>query len=141
MIQDQSAAPPVAEVPSARADAAPTEDEQERPPLVGGDRTPLGVLREFWRYRELLWNLVLRDIRVRYKQSIMGTAWAIAQPLAMMIVFTVIFTRVLKVESEGVPYPIFSYSALLAWTFFATSLNFAVPSLVSNMNLVTKIYF
>jgi lipopolysaccharide transport system permease protein len=139
--QDQIGAPPEAGAPPAATDRRPVATDEEHPPLVGGHRTPIGVLREFWRYRELLWNLVLRDIRVRYKQSLLGAAWAIAQPLAMMIVFTIVFTRILKVESEGVPYPIFSYSALLPWTFFATALNFAVPSLVSNMNLVTKIYF
>jgi len=83
----------------------------------------------------------LRDIRVRYKQSLLGAAWAILQPLALMIVFTVVFSFFARVPTDGVPYPIFSYTALLPWTFFATAIGFAVPSLVNNMNLVTKVYF
>ena len=118
-----------------------------------GDRTASGTatrtasgwmpakLREVWRYRGLLYVLSLREIQIRYKQSVLGVAWAVLQPLIMMLMFTLIFSVLLKVPSEGVPYPIFSYSALLFWTFFATSLNNAIPSLEANAGLIKKIYF
>lgn len=98
-------------------------------------------LQELVRYRELLFSWVLRDIKVRYKQSVLGIAWAILQPLSATILFAVIFSRFVKVPTEGIPYPIFYYSALLPWTFLSASVSFGVPSLVNNMNLVTKIYF
>ncbi len=98
-------------------------------------------LKTLYAYRELLWVWTFRDIKVRYKQSVLGGAWAILQPLSLMLIFSVIFTYFVKVPTEGIPYPIFSYSALLPWTFLATSISLAVPSLVQNMNLVTKIYF
>lgn len=91
-------------------------------------------------YRELLFNWALREIRVRYKQSMLGITWAILQPLLMTLIFTVVFSLFVRVPTEGIPYPIFAYCALLPWTFFANSLSFAVPSLVTNMNLVTHIY-
>jgi lipopolysaccharide transport system permease protein len=78
---------------------------------------------------------------VRYKQSVLGVAWAVIQPLALTIVFTLVFSRLIQVDTGGIPYPIFAYSALLPWTFLATSLTFAIPSLVNNLNLVGKIYF
>ena len=98
-------------------------------------------LRILYEYRELLWMWTLRTIKVRYKQSLLGTAWAILQPLSMMLIFTAVFSFFIKVPTEGIPYPVFSYTALLPWTFFATSITFGVPSLVNNMNLVTKVYF
>ena len=98
-------------------------------------------LGELWRRRELLWALSLRDIQVRYTQSILGIAWALIQPVVMMLVFTLIFSTLLKVPSEGVPYPVFSYSALVFWTFFQGSLSRAIPSLQANEGLMTKIYF
>lgn len=98
-------------------------------------------LRRLYQYRDLLFTWTLREIRVRYKQSVIGGLWALLQPLALTIIFTLVFSRLARVPSDGIPYPVFSYSALLFWTFFATSLSFAVPSLVNNMNLVTKIYF
>jgi len=118
-----------------------------------GNRTASGVatrrasgwmpagLREAWRYRGLLYVLSRREIQIRYKQSVLGVAWAILQPLILMLLFTLIFSVLLKVPSEGVPYPIFSYSALLFWTFFSTSLNSAIPSLEANAGLIKKIYF
>ena len=99
------------------------------------------LLSELYQYRELLWMWTMRSIKVRYKQSVLGVAWAILQPLSFMLIFSVVFTYFVKVPTGGIPYPIFSYSALLPWTFFATSISFAVPCLVVNMNLVTKIYF
>lgn len=100
-----------------------------------------GKLLELWNYRELLWVLTLRGLQIRYKQSILGMIWAVLQPLAMMLTFTLVFSALLKVPSEGVPYPIFSYSALLFWTFFSNSLNNAIPSLEANAALIKKIYF
>jgi lipopolysaccharide transport system permease protein len=96
---------------------------------------------EIWRRRELLWALTLREIQVRYTQSVLGIAWAVLQPLALMLMFTLIFSVLLKVPSEGVPYPVFSYSALTFWTFFSGSLTRAIPSLEANEGLIKKIYF
>ena len=96
---------------------------------------------ELFRYRDLLLLWILRDIRVRYQQSLLGAIWAILQPLTMTIVFTLVFSRLLRVDTRGIPYPVFAYSALVPWTFFSTGIAFGIPSLVTNMNLVTKIYF
>lgn len=101
----------------------------------------MNEIRELARYKELLFNITLREIKVRYKQSVLGILWSILQPLLMMIIFTVVFSRFAKIPSDGIPYPLFSYTALLPWTFFAASLSFAIPSLVSNSSLLTKIYF
>jgi len=98
------------------------------------------MLSEQWEYRELLYQMTLRDLMVRYKQSIMGFGWAIFVPLVNTVVFTVIFTQVAKIETGG-PYAIFAYTGLLFWNFFASSLRFAVNSLASNATLVTKVYF
>ncbi len=98
-------------------------------------------IRELIKYKELLLNIAIREIKVRYKQSILGILWSILQPLSMMIIFTIVFSRFARIPSDGIPYPLFSYTALLPWTFFATSLSFAIPSLVSNANLLQKIYF
>jgi lipopolysaccharide transport system permease protein len=103
-------------------------------------RLTLG-LRELWDYRELLYFLVWRNIKVRYKQTAIGAAWAIIQPLMTMIIFTLVFGKFANVPSDGLPYPIFSYAALLPWTYFATSLNLSTLSVVSNSNLITKVYF
>jgi lipopolysaccharide transport system permease protein len=86
-----------------------------------------------------MWSL--REIKIRYKQSFFGVAWAILQPLALMVVFTIVFSILARIPTDGVPYPVFSYTAVLPWTFFSASISFAVPSLVNNMNLVTKISF
>jgi len=98
-------------------------------------------LRELLAYRELLITWVGRDLKVRYKQSLMGAAWAILQPLSATIIFAIIFSRFVRVPTGGIPYPIFYYSALLPWAFLSSSITFGVSSLVNNMNLVTKIYF
>lgn len=97
-------------------------------------------LRELIAYRELLQAWTMREIKVRYKQSVLGAAWAILQPLSLMVVFSVIFTFFVRIPTGDIPYPIFSYTALLPWTFFATSISFGAASLVNNMSLVTKIY-
>jgi lipopolysaccharide transport system permease protein len=91
--------------------------------------------------RELLFTWAMREFKVRYSQSVLGAAWAILQPFALMMVYSVIFSVFLQVPTDGIPYPIFAYTALLPWSFFANSLDFAIPSLVNNMNLVSKIYF
>lgn len=98
-------------------------------------------LREIWRYHELLYFLTWRDIKVRYKQTAIGAAWAVLQPFLTMVVFSVIFGRLVGVPSDGVPYPVFSYAALLPWTFFATALNRSGASLVYDANLISKVYF
>lgn len=100
-----------------------------------------GHARELWRHRELLWLLTLREIKVRYKQTALGVVWAVLQPLSLMVVFTVFFSWFARIESDGIPYPLFSYAALLPWTFFSTSLSSSIPSLIANSHIITKIYF
>ena len=97
--------------------------------------------RELWQYRDLFLFLVWRDIKTRYAQSVLGVGWAVIQPVFSMIVFTIVFGNLAKVNSEGVPYAIFSYTALVPWTFFSTSLTSASGSLISSKNLITKVYF
>jgi lipopolysaccharide transport system permease protein len=101
----------------------------------------LRELRELWQYRDLFYTLTVHRIKVRYKQSVLGLAWAILQPLSLMLIYTVIFSVIAKVPSEGAPYAIFAYAALLPWTFFSSSLTNATQSLVSHSQLVTKVYF
>jgi len=101
----------------------------------------LGKLKELWQYRELLYFLVWRDIKVRYKQTILGLFWAILQPVMTMIVFSIFFGRLAGVPSDGIPYPIFSYAALVPWTFFTYGLNQGANSLVSSAQMLKKIYF
>lgn len=98
-------------------------------------------LREVWEYRELLYFLVWRDVKVRYKQTILGAAWAILQPFLTMVVFTIFFGNLAGVGSDGLPYPIFSYAGLLPWSFFAQGLSQSSDSLVSSANLLRKVYF
>jgi lipopolysaccharide transport system permease protein len=98
-------------------------------------------LRELWEYRELLYFLTWRDLKVRYKQTALGAAWAVIQPLFMMLVFSVFFGRLAGVPSDGVPYPVFTFCALLPWQLFAHALTESSNSLVGNQNLITKVYF
>jgi len=98
-------------------------------------------LRELWEYRELLYFLTWRDIKIRYKQTALGAAWAIIQPLFTMLVFSLFFGKLAKVPSDGIPYPIFCYAALVPWTFFANGLTQSSNSLVGSSNLLTKVYF
>jgi len=98
-------------------------------------------LKELIKYRELLFFLAWRDIKVRYKQTLLGVAWAIIQPFFTMVVFSLFFGRLAKIPSDGIPYPIFSYAALVPWTFFAHGLNQASNSLVGSANLIKKVYF
>lgn len=98
-------------------------------------------LRRLWAYRELLYFLVWRDIKVRYKQTVLGMLWIVFQPVVSMVVFSILFGGLLKVPSGGVPYPIFAYAALLPWNYFASSLTRSSTSLVYSTHLITKIYF
>jgi lipopolysaccharide transport system permease protein len=94
-----------------------------------------------WHYRELLYFLTWRDIKIRYKQTALGVAWAVLQPLITMVIFSVIFGQLAKLPSDGIPYPVFSYAALLPWGLFSGALQRAGTSLVINSNLITKVYF
>ena len=96
---------------------------------------------ELWDYRELLYFLIWRDVKVRYKQTALGVLWAIIQPLLTMIVFSVFFGKLAKLSSDGTPYPIFSFAALVPWTLFANGLTQASGSLVASSNLIQKVYF
>jgi lipopolysaccharide transport system permease protein len=96
---------------------------------------------ELWRYRELLYFLTWRDVKLRYKQTLLGAAWAIIQPLFAMLLFTLIFARLARIPSDNVPYPLFAYAGLLPWTFFANAISNSANSLVGSAGLVTKIYF
>ncbi|HXG91309.1 MAG TPA: ABC transporter permease [Blastocatellia bacterium] len=98
-------------------------------------------LRDLWAYHELLYFLMWRDIKVRYKQTILGAAWAIIQPLVLMLIFTYFFGRLARMETEGVPHAIFFYTGLTVWTYFSNAVMSGANSLVSNTNLITKVYF
>jgi lipopolysaccharide transport system permease protein len=98
-------------------------------------------LKDVWAYRELLYFLAWRDVKVRYKQTALGAAWAILQPLFMMIIFTIFFGRLAGVASDGVPYPLFALAGLVPWTFFSNSVAASSNSLVGSANLITKVYF
>src|SRR2546430_7453222 len=121
----------------------PQSLEPELPTLL--IRPPKGWMsigfRELWEYRELLYFLTWRDIKVRYKQTALGAAWAIIQPFFMMVVFSLFFGKLGKIPSDGIPYPIFVYCALLPWQLFAHSLSESSNSLVANERLITKVYF
>jgi lipopolysaccharide transport system permease protein len=123
-------------------------------PGVSGEPVPLSVtviepsrgwvplkLSHLWEYREILYFLVWRDIKVRYRQSVIGALWAIIQPLMTMVVFSVFLGRLAKVPSDGVPYPIFAFAALVPWAFFASGLTLSANSLVASGHLITKVYF
>src|SRR5438876_8058346 len=135
--------PPAAE-PARPAEAAPTPDPAAELPLTVIERRPgwhLVNLRELWHYRELLYFLTWRDVKVRYKQTALGAAWAVLQPVATMIVFTVFLGRMGGVSGGIKNYPLFVFAAMLAWTFFQNALTSAGGSVVGNQNLITKVYF
>ena len=118
----------------------------ERPLLTITEITPASgwaplKLRELWAHRELLYFLTWREIKVRYKQTALGVAWAILQPLFTMAIFTIFFGRLAKMPSDGIPYSVFALTALTPWTFFANGLTTSSNSLVTNANLITKVYF
>lgn len=127
--------------PAERTDARPLTS----PPLVTIVRPSRGwaplKLRELWEYRELLYFLVWRSLKVRYKQTALGAAWAIIQPFSTMVVFSVFFGHLARIPSDGIPYPIFAYSALVPWTYFANALTQSSNSLVEHERVITKVYF
>jgi lipopolysaccharide transport system permease protein len=105
-------------------------------------RTERNYWKDLWRYRELFQVLAWRDVSVRYKQTVIGIAWAVLRPLLTMIVFTIVFGRIAKLPSiEGVPYSLLVFAGMLPWTFFSSALSDAANSLVSNSNLISKVYF
>jgi lipopolysaccharide transport system permease protein len=129
---------------STEADVASTQQETPRPPVVLIKPTRgFAALRlgDIWQYRELLFFLAWRDIKVRYKQTALGVAWVLLQPIVAVAIFSVIFGLLLQVPSGDVPYPVFAYAALLPWNFFAGALTRASTSLVLSSNLITKVYF
>ncbi len=110
--------------------------------LIGAARAwPTLKLRELWAYRELIYFLIWRDVKVRYKQTVLGAGWALIQPLFTMFIFTFFFGRLAKLPSDGIPYPLFVFSALVPWGLFSHGLNQASNSLVGNSNLIKKVYF
>jgi len=98
-------------------------------------------LTELWSYRELVSVMIIRDLKVRYKQTVMGVAWAVLQPLTMILIFTLIFGKLAKIPSDGYPYPVFVFSGLLAWNFFSSAIGTSGVSLIGASNLVSKVYF
>src|SRR5437764_15391755 len=98
-------------------------------------------LKEAWEHRELLYFLIWRDLKVRYRQTLLGVAWVILQPVLMTLVFTIFFSKLGHFQSEGVPYPLFAYAGLLPWTFFSNSILTGSSSLLSNSYIITKVYF
>src|ERR1035437_257043 len=120
---------------SRQADSAPLI-------LIRGSESHWNLpLRELWQYRELLYFLTWRDIKVRYKQTILGVAWAVIQPLFIALTLSLFLGHLAKVPSDGVPYPVFAYSAIVLWQLFAHALTEASNSLVGNERLITKVYF
>ncbi len=109
--------------------------------VIEAGRTEKQYWKDIWRYRELFYFLAWRDILVRYKQTVIGIAWALIRPFLTMVVFTVVFGNLAKLPSEGAPYPILVFSAMLPWQFFANSLSECSNSLIANANLVSKVYF
>jgi lipopolysaccharide transport system permease protein len=127
---------------ASRLEAA--EHKLPEEPLVviePGRRWRFVALSDIWAYRELLYFLTWRDVKVRYKQTVLGAAWAILQPLFMMLIFTIFFGRLAGVGSDGVPYPLFALAGLVPWTFFANAVTASSNSLVGSANLITKVYF
>lgn len=130
--------------PSDNADAAIQAVPASATPIhviEAGRRSLFLDLRELWAHRDLLYFLTLRDVKLRYKQTVLGVLWAVLQPFLTMVVFTVLFGRLAKVPSDGLPYPIFVYAGLVPWQFFQNAVNQSGNSLVGNSQLVTKVYF
>lgn len=109
--------------------------------IIQANRTETQYWKDLWRYKELFYFLAWRDILVRYKQTAIGIAWALIRPFLTMVVFTIVFGNLAKLPSDGVPYPILVFSAMLPWQFFANSLSESSSSLISNANLISKVYF
>jgi lipopolysaccharide transport system permease protein len=133
---------PVVAQPSNRRDPGESGSERARPRIrIQPARGWIAIdWRELWEHRELLYFLTWRDIKVRYKQTVLGVAWVVLQPVFSMIVFALIFGAVARIPSDGLPYPVFVYAALLPWTFFSQAVTLGGQSLVNQQHLLTKIY-
>lgn len=133
---------PVSRAPSpGRRTAGPEPPAAEGRPAAPARPGLASDLRDLWAYRELLYFLTWRDVKVRYKQSLLGVAWAIVQPLLMMLVFSIFFGRLAGIPSGNVPYPLFAYAGLVPWVFFSNAVTSSGNSLVANAHLITKAYF
>ena len=136
-------APPA--VAATATDTNSTSPRSSRREIVvrrpGGGPGPVEALRSLFDHRDLFWTLTRHRIRVRYKQSVLGLAWAILQPVALMLIFTLAFGRIARVPSEGIPYPLFAYTGLLTWSFLSTGLSSVTHSVVAHAQLITKVYF
>ena len=128
--------PPVTMALPASGDHRPVTVRRPRPPF-----RPLQALRVLAAHRDLLFTLTAHRIRVRYKQSALGWCWAVLQPLALMLIFTVVFSRIARISADGIPYPLFAYSGLLVWSSMATGLSNATHSLTAHAGLITQVYF
>jgi lipopolysaccharide transport system permease protein len=129
-------------MPSLTQVEAAVQSGREPSVLIDASESVLGLqLADLWEYRELLYFLIWRDIKVRYKQTALGAAWAVLQPFLTMVVFSVFLGRLGKIPSDGIPYPIFAYTALLPWQLFAHALTQSGTSIVANQGLITKVYF
>ncbi|MGH9754240.1 MAG: ABC transporter permease [Blastocatellia bacterium] len=119
------------------------QSAMERPlvSIRAGGKLSTADLKSLWAYRDLLYFLTWRDVKVRYKQTILGAAWAIIQPLFTMIIFSIFFGKLARLPSDGIPYPLFAYAAILPWTFFSNAVTSSGNSLVGSANLITKVYF
>ena len=109
--------------------------------VIEAGRSEKNYWKDLWRYRELFYFLSWRDVLVRYKQTVIGIAWSVIRPFLTMVVFTIVFGKLAKLPSEGIPYPLLVFTALLPWQFFANSLGEASTSIISNANMLTKVYF
>ena len=138
-------------MPEIATTEAPVAELQELPSVQAAELPHIRIepkrgwvsvdLKDLWEYRELLFFLAWRDVKVRYKQTALGAAWAVIQPLFTMLLFTLFFGRLAKVPSDGIPYPLFSYTALLPWQLFAYALTESSNSVIANERLITKVYF
>ena len=128
-------------VPAETQPSEPHGDSRPEMVIEPAARWPRVDLRELWTYRQLLFFLVWRDLKVRYAQTVLGIGWAVLQPLLSMLVFTVIFGRFAKVPSDGIPYAVFSLAAVVPWTYFSTAFSTSSNSLVTSANLISKVYF
>src|SRR5262245_44201854 len=142
--EETSAMRPLGTRKRPRVEGRPQSDDLPEEPVVRIEANASWVslrLADLWSYRELFYFLIWRDVKVRYKQTVLGAAWALLQPLTTMVIFTYFFGKLAKVPTEGVPYPIFFYTGLLLWTYFANAVTSGANSLIGNTNLITKVYF
>jgi lipopolysaccharide transport system permease protein len=140
---DSASTPVTAPAPPLALSASPAATAPRRPyTLIEAETAGVRLdLADFWTYRELLFFLTWRDIKVRYKQTLMGVAWVIIQPLCTMLIVTLVFNRLAGFNADGIPYPLFAYAGLLLWMYFANAVGNSTTSLVQNTSLITKVYF